>query len=60
MASSGHFDVRPVTSAKTGAFEALCSVKGCPGFCWGPPYRLKDARKMDRHQKRDAMLVLIK
>jgi hypothetical protein len=60
MALSGNLDVRPVTSAETGAFQALFSAKGCPGFCWCTPYRFKDAQNMDRHQKRDAMLGLIK
>lgn len=60
MASSGDLCVRPVTSAETGAFQALFSAKGCPGFCWCTPYRFKGAQNMDRHQKRDAMLGLIK
>jgi hypothetical protein len=60
MASSSNFDVRPVTSAESGAFQAPFSAKGCPGFCWCTPSRFKDAQNMDRHQKRDAMLELIK
>lgn len=50
--------VAPVTPDHAKAFQALFSAKGCPGYCWCTPYRLKDAPKMDREQKRDAMLGL--
>lgn len=60
MESSGDFEVRPVTRAESGAFQALFSAKGCPGFCWCTPYRFKDAPEMDRAAKREAMLRSIR
>lgn len=51
--------VRPVTSDEVSAYEAFFLAKGCPGFCWCAAYRFKDAPRMTREQKREAMKHLI-
>jgi GNAT superfamily N-acetyltransferase len=48
--------VRAVGPGDTGAFEALFSAKGCPGFCWCAAYRFEDASSLGRDAKREAML----